>query len=123
MNTLKFLGGDPLNPQSWEKSKKPLIQNGPHGNGPWGPGHGSFMNVGDETVGIYHATDGPGDGWGNRKARLQRVVFTPNGPFMGDGVGQLGDMSAFFGGGAVADEHAHKKHGVRAFMQKLRDEL
>ncbi|KAJ9618945.1 hypothetical protein H2203_008761 [Taxawa tesnikishii (nom. ined.)] len=75
MNTLRFLDGDPLNPSSWQKGTKPLMKNGPHNDGPWGPGHGSFMHIGNEIVGIYHATDGPGDGWENRKARMQRVVL------------------------------------------------
>lgn len=127
MNTLRFVGGDPLSPESWEKSMKPLLQNGPHGNGPWGPGHGSFIHLGSNTVCIYHATDGPGDGWGNRKARVQRLEWTANGPSMGDGVGPLGGTEAFVGGNAGhghdSHEHEHKHHGFKRFFQKLRDEL
>lgn len=52
MNCLRWTGGDPLRPDSWQKSMKPLIKNGPHGNGPWGPGHGSFMHIGDDVVGM-----------------------------------------------------------------------
>ena len=124
MNTLRYTGGEPLDPRSWQKSMRPLISNGPHGRGPWGPGHGCFMHVGDDVVGVYHATDSPTDGWENRKARMQRVVFTPEGPFMGGGVGPLGDVHAFLGGpGAGGGEPAHKKHGLRAFMQRIKDEL
>lgn len=129
MNTLRFVGGDPMNPESWVKSMKPLIQNGPHGKGPWGPGHGSFIHLGGDTVCIYHATDGPGDGWGNRKARVQRVEWTANGPSMGDGVGPLGGIEAFVGGNAGhghdshEHEHEHKHHGLKRFFQKLKDEL
>lgn len=109
---------------------KPLIENGRHGHGPWGPGHGSFMHVGDDTVAVYHATDGPGDGWENRKARMQRVVWTPQGPWMGDGVGVLGGVGAFLGqpgpggvGGFDGQGGSQKKHGFRGLIQKLRDEL
>lgn len=126
MNTLRFMGGDPLDPRSWQKSMKPLLKNGPHGNGPWGPGHGSFMHVGDDIVGIYHATDGPGDGWGNRKARMQRVMFTTDGqPWMGEGVGTLTtNLGVFLGNEASHDQHDdRKKHGLRSWMKRLRDEL
>ena len=53
----------------------------PDGAGPYGPGHGSFVSIGPrESVAVFHATDAPTDGWENRKARCQRVVWTPNGP-------------------------------------------
>jgi GH43 family beta-xylosidase len=52
MATLHLLpNSDPLNPQSWKKSFAPLIQNsGENGKGPFGPGHGNFVRVGDETM-------------------------------------------------------------------------
>lgn len=128
MNTLRFLDGDPLNPSSWQKGTKPLMKNGPHNDGPWGPGHGSFMHIGNEIVGIYHATDGPGDGWENRKARMQRVVFGQEGPWMGEGVGPLTrDYSVFLGsssgGHGGEDGHGHHRHGLRKWLHDLRDEL
>lgn len=49
--------------------------------GPWGPGHGSFLNFGGKVAAIFHATDNPTDGWNNRKARVQIVTFTKEGPF------------------------------------------
>ena len=126
MNTLKFLGGNALDPKSWQKSMTPLIQTGTHGKGPWGPGHGSFLDVGNDIVSVYHATDRPDDGWQNRKARLQRVMFTSEGPTMGGGVGQPGGIEAFIGTDHGHDNQSQKKHGLRglkAFMEKLRDEL
>ncbi|GAB7347113.1 hypothetical protein MBLNU459_g3238t1 [Dothideomycetes sp. NU459] len=125
MNTLQFVGGDPLDPQSWQKGSKPLLKNGNHDRGPWGPGHGSFVHIGDEVVGIYHATDSPGDGWNNRKARMQRVIFRSEGPFMGEGVGPLTtSLEVFLTNGAAHDQSGHKERsGPRALIKKLRDEL
>jgi GH43 family beta-xylosidase len=101
MATLTFLGGDPLLPGSWEKAKRPLLQNAAHGKGPFGPGHGNFVRVGEETVAVFHATDGAGDGHGGRKARMQRVWFGREGPFMGGEVGECGRDVARFAGGSV----------------------
>lgn len=83
MAVLYYTGGDPLHHQSWLKGQEPLIQAEPNGRGPWGPGHGNFLTLGEDTVCIFHGTDDPADGWNNRKARCQRVVFTDNGPYMG----------------------------------------
>ncbi|KAI0837493.1 glycoside hydrolase family 43 protein [Hypoxylon sp. FL0890] len=87
MGLLKYLGGDPLNPASWEKAEEPLVQTRRHGTGPFGPGHGSFINIGGQVVAVYHATDSPMDGWDNRRARAQRVAFTEEGPYMGRSFG------------------------------------
>ncbi|KAI0599935.1 glycosyl hydrolase [Biscogniauxia sp. FL1348] len=77
-------GGDPMNPGSWRKSRGPLIQTRKGGCGPYGPGHGSFVDLGSgETIAVYHATDSPTDGWANRRARVQRVGFNEAGPYMG----------------------------------------
>lgn len=83
MGFLRYAGGDPLNAEAWHKSEEPLIQTRKHGTGPFGPGHGSFLNLGGEVVAIYHATDNLTDGWENRRARAQRVAFTEEGPYMG----------------------------------------
>ena len=94
MATLRYLGGDPLSPASWRKSAAPLVETRDP-MGPWGPGHGSFLDLSDgnrdrdrdgdgdggNVVAIFHATDNPTDGWVGRRARVQRVMFTPDGPF------------------------------------------
>lgn len=119
MATLQFLGGDPLDENSWRKSQTPLIKSAQHGKGPWGPGHGSFLQVGNEVLAVYHATDGPGDGWGNRKARVQRVVFKPQGPWMGESVGEMtGDYQKFVGDSAGGGEGGDTRHGLRAWLHQ-----
>jgi len=109
MNTLRWNGGDPMDVRSWQKSREPLLVAG--GRGPWGPGHGSFIEVGGELVGVFHATDNEADGWANRRARVQRVVFTERGPSMGRSCGpHCGTWDQFLtgmGGGG----HGHGGHG------------
>ena len=89
MATLRYVGGDPLRGDSWRKGAEPLMA-AREPMGPWGPGHGSFVHLGGgngegDTAGgmlaVFHATDKPTDGWVNRKARVQRVSFTADGPF------------------------------------------
>ncbi|KAH8881694.1 Arabinanase/levansucrase/invertase [Thozetella sp. PMI_491] len=95
MNTIRYLGGDPLDPRSWFKSMEPLICSRPDGAGPFGPGHGSFVPISThDLVAVYHATDSPTDGWENRKARCQRVTWGPDGPSMGKHVGTLYDTGS-----------------------------
>ena len=96
MATLQFLGGNPLNPAAWRKSKKPLLQNRPDGLGPYGPGHGCFIHEGGETLALFHATDRVTDGNQNRRCRMQRVRWTATGPDMGGYVGpQTTDVEVF----------------------------
>lgn len=87
MATLRYVGGDPLDPKAWSKSSKPLLRNSEDGEGPFGPGHGCFLTFGNETVGLFHATDKDTDGNQGRKCRLQRVEWTEEGPHMGEFVG------------------------------------
>lgn len=90
MATLRYVGGDPLDPRSWRKSRHPLLTSKQWGGGgPYGPGHGSFVHVGGETLAIFHAKDGDEGGWDGRKARVQRVMWTPDGPQMGGYTGLM----------------------------------
>lgn len=117
MNTLRFLGGDPLNPASWRKSNKPLIKSA-HGHGPYGPGHGNFVHLDNEVLGIFHATDKPDDGWKGRKARCQKLIWTRDGePYMGESVGQM-----LREGGQHGDAHESKK-GLRGLLSQVKDKI
>ncbi|KAF2165050.1 glycoside hydrolase family 43 protein [Zasmidium cellare ATCC 36951] len=87
MATLEYLGGNPLDPASWKKSTEPLLQDSDDGQGPFGPGHGCFLNFGGETVALFHATDSDTDGNQGRKCRLQRVEWSDQGPHMGEVLG------------------------------------
>jgi GH43 family beta-xylosidase len=94
MATLRYIGrpgpDDPLNAANWVKSTEPLLASSPDESGPYGPGHGTFVPIGPrDMVAIFHATDSPTDGWENRKARCQAVVWTDEGPWMGKYVGNL----------------------------------
>ena len=106
---LHYNGGDPLDPQSWHKAPEPLLQAASGGRGPFGPGHGNFMTVGENMICVFHGTDSPADGWNNRKARYQRVYFNENGPFMGQycGGGGGADVS---GGGDGSDDGGKSSH-------------
>jgi GH43 family beta-xylosidase len=73
-------GGDPLDPLSWTKSQEPLLAMNQEA-GVYGPGHNTFTVSPDGTEHwiVYHATSGINDGWGNRKARAQRVNWGEDG--------------------------------------------
>ncbi|KAK3718719.1 hypothetical protein LTR37_004938 [Vermiconidia calcicola] len=99
MATLQYLpisaNAGPLDPRSWRKSIDPLLQNRPDGKGPFGPGHGCFLNLEDEgTVVFFHATDRETDGNRNRKCRMQRLKWIEGGPDMG---GYVGDSAGTWG--------------------------
>ncbi|KAI0421965.1 glycosyl hydrolase [Xylaria grammica] len=131
MATLKYRGGEPLDPSSWQKSKAPLLQTHKRsGTGPFGPGHGSFLDVGGgNVIAVYHATDGPDDGWENRRARVQRVTFTEKGPYMGKSFGVEGPRK---GAGLMTRIKAKMSgetkdgvtgaEGLRAFLEARRIE-
>ena len=96
MATLEYRGPSPMDPSSWVKSERPLLQNRPDGLGPYGPGHGCFLHAGGETVALFHATDRDTDGNRNRRCRMQRVNWTLTGPDMGGYVGaHVDDADAF----------------------------
>lgn len=101
MATLRYVGGDPLNPASWLKSKVPLLQNdSSHREGPFGPGHGNFLHFKEsgQTFALFHATDKDDDGFKGRKCRMQKVEWTPEGPHMGGCVGKATrDVDRFMG--------------------------
>ncbi|KAI1077345.1 glycoside hydrolase family 43 protein [Whalleya microplaca] len=124
MAVLRYIGGDPLDPRAWQKGVEPLAQAGGRGRGPFGPGHGSFLQLGGgEVIAIYHATDNPTDGWGNRRARVQRVAFTEKGPYMGKSFGSLSTPGKGGLVNKVKQKLLHSKHevggeeGLRALLE------
>ena len=131
MGVLHYRGGDPLDPRAWHKEHQPLIQTAPGGRGPWGPGHGSFLNLGGEVLSVYHATDNATDGWENRKARCQRVVFTEHGPSMGGCCGPItNDTNLFIQGGRVPESEQQpmqdtqgKSHGLRGMLHAAKEKI
>ncbi|KAF2263046.1 Arabinanase/levansucrase/invertase [Lojkania enalia] len=88
MNVLEYAGGNPLHQSSWRKWNTPLLTASRDDTPPYGPGHGNFVSVngpgGAEIWGVFHATDAK-TGWEGRKARVMRVGWGPQGPFMGRG--------------------------------------
>ncbi|KAF2638803.1 Arabinanase/levansucrase/invertase [Massarina eburnea CBS 473.64] len=119
MNILYYTGGHPLAPTSWAKSTKPLLQAARDDTPPFGPGHGNFVAVtgpaGPEVWGIFHATDAK-TGWEGRKARIMRVGWAQQGPFMGSGYcGRCcGEVNHFINGcdgGACGGKGGHAGHG------------
>ncbi|KAF2103991.1 Arabinanase/levansucrase/invertase [Rhizodiscina lignyota] len=121
MATLQYVGGDPLDPRAWRKSREPLICS--RDKPPFGPGHGSFLQLEGDYIAIFHGTDNATDGWGNRKARCQRVRWTSDGPHMGGCVGPLTtDLDVFRG---ISQPPSHSSHhgGMKGFLQKAADKL
>ncbi|KAK9777539.1 hypothetical protein SCAR479_05932 [Seiridium cardinale] len=110
---LHYNGGDPLNPRSWPKSQQPLLQASGHNSGPWGPGHGNFLALGDDMVCVFHATDEQDDGWENRKARCQKVAFTDHGPYMGH----------YCGHDPLVEQQQQQQHRGVALVDKIRRRL
>lgn len=99
MALLRLVGDDPLWAPNWQKAENPLLQNADHGEGPFAPGHGCFLQLGDDTVALFHATDKDTDGNQGRKCRMQRVAWTDAGPSMGNVIGRsTRDIDQFLGG-------------------------
>ncbi|KAI0007607.1 glycosyl hydrolase [Xylariaceae sp. FL0662B] len=122
MACLQYVDGmDPLDPRAWRKAAGPLLA---RPGRLFGPGHGSFLQLGDggQVVAVYHATDRVTDGWQNRRARVQRVAFTERGPYMGT---SFGARPPWEGGlvGKLIQKLGHRKHdvggeeGLRALLE------
>lgn len=123
MATLRYLGGEPLDPKSWRKASKPLIKSA-HGRGPWGPGHGNFVHLDKEVLGVFHATDRPDDGWKGRKARCQKVAWGRDGePYMGESVGQVMHEGQALEQGRPGDPPESKKGGLRGLLHSVKTSI
>ncbi|MGO4109930.1 family 43 glycosylhydrolase [Paenibacillus sp. YAF4_2] len=73
-------GTDPLVASNWTKAEQPILKMDEEA-GVYGPGHNSFVSSPDGTEQwiVYHATTAPTDGWGNRKARAQKLTWDAEG--------------------------------------------
>ncbi len=81
LGMLRYLGGDPLNPDSWEKSTEPVFQRSDE-NGVFAPGHNGFFKSPDGTEDwiVYHANftaEGACDG--RRSTRVQKINWKEDG--------------------------------------------
>ena len=77
LGLLRWTGGDPLDPASWEKHPEPVFQKT---NRVFGPGHASFAKSPDGTEDwiVYHAARRSGAGW-NRNIRIQPFTWNEDG--------------------------------------------
>ena len=99
---------DPLDPEGWIKSEKPLLSMDEEA-GVYGPGHNSFVTSPDGTEQwiVYHATSGATDGWNNRKARAQLVSWDEEGlPVLGKALTLSTQIKVPAGSGVFKAENA-----------------
>jgi len=85
LGLLTLTGDDPLSPDSWTKSSKPILSKSKK---VFGPGHCSFTTSpdGSQTWVIYHANKVSGTGWAGRSAWAQLVTWDENNyPVIGNG--------------------------------------
>lgn len=77
LGQLRFMGGDPLQPDSWKKHPSPVFS---RTASVFGPGHASFVKSleGEEDWILYHAARRRGSGW-ERDLRLQRFHWNADG--------------------------------------------
>lgn len=75
LGQLTFLGGDPLDPQAWRKEPEPVFAKT---DTIFGPGHASFVRLGDQDYIIYHAARSSGAGWA-RQIRAKPFAWKPDG--------------------------------------------
>lgn len=82
---IKYLGGDPIDENSWKKIGRPMLSSG---NGVFGTGHCSFtkvlLNGKDEDFIVYHATNASGAGTKGRTVWAQKVDWSDEGPVFGE---------------------------------------
>ena len=110
-------GLDPLQPDNWKKAPQPLLTMNEEA-GVYGPGHNSFTTSPDGTEDwiVYHATSGKHDGWNNRKARAQKVLWTEEGlPSFEPALALDTPIEAPSSSGVFRAEHAREEGGALLF--------
>jgi GH43 family beta-xylosidase len=81
LGMLTYLGGDPMDPASWEKHPQPVFQRSDE-NGVYGPAHNGFFKSPDGTEDwiVYHANDSETDGCDQgRTTRVQKFTWNEDG--------------------------------------------
>lgn len=78
LGMLTLTGDDPMNPDHWEKERKPVFSR--RANVAYGPGHSSFATAHDGSVWmIYHANLESGTGWYGRSLWIAPITFDEDG--------------------------------------------
>ena len=78
LGMLTLVGEDPMDPDSWEKAKKPVFKM--EQGVCYGPGHSSFTTAVDGSVWmIYHGNLQSGTGWEGRSIWISPVTFDKDG--------------------------------------------
>ena len=78
LGMLTLTGEDPMDPDSWEKAKKPVFKM--EQGVCYGPGHSSFTTAVDGSVWmIYHGNLQSGTGWEGRSIWISPVIFDKDG--------------------------------------------
>ena len=73
LGIVALVGHDLCKESSWQKRQQPLLVCDKASDGPFGPGHASFVHSpydNGRVYCIYHGTEKPNEGWANRKARV-----------------------------------------------------
>ncbi|MCK6578368.1 MAG: family 43 glycosylhydrolase [Anaerolineae bacterium] len=81
LGMLRYVGGDPLSPDSWVKHPEPIFSRS-DANGVFAPGHNGFFKSPDGTEDwiVYHANDSDAYGCdGTRTTRAQPIVWNEDG--------------------------------------------
>jgi GH43 family beta-xylosidase len=77
LGQLSFMGGDPLDPNSWKKKTEPVFR---ATDSVFGPGHCSFVKSrdGKEDWIVYHSAREKGSGW-RRQINMQKFTWHHDG--------------------------------------------
>ena len=90
LGMLTYLGGDPLEPENWKKSDKPVFEKT---STCFGPGHCSFTTAADGSSWIvYHGNLVSGTGWSGRSVWTQPLGRVGDEPVFGKPIGPDEDI-------------------------------